>query len=218
MRLGQLITTLEANRKLQGRTEFRGLKISIENRKGSVRQGVNQDGTKWRTKMYLPYGYIRKTLGVDGDHVDCFIGPDEMSPNVYIVHIQNPDTGEYDEDKCMLGFKDMHRARTAFLNHYDNPNFLQSIDEVPFEQFKKMVLGTRTEPMKITASSLLGQQVVVRGIQYRGTVVKIKGRRLVIEYKGAMNEPPFTITRLASEVTPIGDVHAGGAWFRLSRR
>lgn len=32
--------------KLQGRTEFQGLKIAIENKKGSIRRGVDENGEK----------------------------------------------------------------------------------------------------------------------------------------------------------------------------
>ena len=60
--------------KLQGRATFRGLNISIENRKGSVRRGVDSDGHEWATKMNYDYGYIRGTEGVDGDHLDCYLG------------------------------------------------------------------------------------------------------------------------------------------------
>ena len=57
--------------KLQGRTKLYGMDISIENKKGSYRSGVDKDGHKWRTYMNYDYGYIRGTVGVDKDHLDC---------------------------------------------------------------------------------------------------------------------------------------------------
>ena len=45
---------INANYKLDGRTEFRGLQISIENKKGSVRKGVDKDGTPWEQKCHIP--------------------------------------------------------------------------------------------------------------------------------------------------------------------
>src|SRR6267142_1782052 len=100
-----LQTTLDllANRKLHDRIKFRGLSISIENRKGSIRKGVDKNGKAWKVKMTHAYGYIRMTEGVDGDHVDCFIGPNENAKNVYIIHRQDPGMKVYDEDKCMVG-------------------------------------------------------------------------------------------------------------------
>src|SRR5712675_2337109 len=100
-----LRTTLDllANRKLHDRIKVRGLSISIENRKGSIRKGVDKNGKAWKVKMTWPYGYIRNSMGVDGDHVDCFIGPNENAKQVYIIHRQDPDTKKYDEDKCLLG-------------------------------------------------------------------------------------------------------------------
>ena len=57
--------------KLQGRTRLYGMDISIENKKGSYRCGVDSDGHKWEILMHYDYGYIRGTVGVDKDHLDC---------------------------------------------------------------------------------------------------------------------------------------------------
>lgn len=142
---------LQAARKLEGRTTFRGLNISIENDKGSTRKGVDKDGTPWETTMTYPYGYIRKTEGVDGDHVDCFLGPNEDAENVYVIHTNDPSTGKYDEDKCFLGFDSREDAKKAFLENYDDPKFFGEMDEIPFDDFKNKVLDTKDDPEKIEA-------------------------------------------------------------------
>lgn len=126
--------------KLMGRKIFAGLNISIENRKGSIRTGVSDNGKEWKTKMKYPYGYIRGTIGVDGDHLDCYLGSNEHAEFVYIIHQNDPETGKYDEDKCMLGFDSLEEARKAFLSQYDNPNFLGEIDVVPIDVFKEKVM------------------------------------------------------------------------------
>jgi hypothetical protein len=130
----------KAAHKLHYRTVFQGLPISIENRKGSLRQWFdplqNRQGV---TKFRYPYGYIRMTEGEDGDHIDCFVGPDDQSPHVFIVRQQNPHTAVYDEDKVMLGFSDMESARKAYLAHYDSPNFLGDMDYMPIEGFKEAI-------------------------------------------------------------------------------
>ena len=71
---------------LQGETDFQGLKIAIENRKGSVRSGVDMNGEAWKTKLTADYGYVRKTEGTDGDEVDVFIGENVESSKVFIIH------------------------------------------------------------------------------------------------------------------------------------
>lgn len=60
---------------LQDRYNFAGLKISVENKKGSTRSGKDKDGHEWHTFMHYDYGYIRCTEGTDGDHLDC-VSPD----------------------------------------------------------------------------------------------------------------------------------------------
>lgn len=124
---------------LQGRTTFAGLKISIENRKGSIRRGIDSDGHKWAIKMKYDYGYIRETEGVDGDHVDCYLGDNENARNVYIIHQKIPGTDTYDEDKCMLGFNTLEEAKRAYFSQYDKSGFFGGVDTVPIEVFKEKV-------------------------------------------------------------------------------
>lgn len=143
---------LLASRKLHARYKFQGMDISIENRKGSTRSGVARDGTKWSQKMPFDYGYIRRSLGTDGDHVDCFIGPDEKAKKVYIVHINHPDTGKYDEDKCMIGFSSRKAAMQAFNAAYDRPEkFYRSMTVMSVLDFKTKVTDKQNHGQKVAA-------------------------------------------------------------------
>jgi hypothetical protein len=151
MNLVNLLDVL-ANRKLHARMKFRGLDISIENRKGSVRKGVDHDGKKWSVKMTAPYGYILRTEGVDGDHVDCFVGPNENAKQVYVIHVKNLSSGGFDEDKCMIGFESAIEAKKVFLENYSNPDFYGGMDSISWDKFKEKVLATKDNPQKLVAS------------------------------------------------------------------
>lgn len=127
--------------KLQGRTRLYGMDISIENKKGTYRKGVDSDGHKWKTLMHYDYGYIRGTVGTDSDHVDCYIGPDKNSKKVYVIHQNNPITHKYDEDKCMLCFESADAAKKAYMKQYDRPGFFGSMETLTVEQFKTFVFS-----------------------------------------------------------------------------
>ena len=58
----------------KGHLTLQGLDIALENPKGSTRSGTDQDGRPWQSTMAHDYGYIKRTQGADGDHVDVFIG------------------------------------------------------------------------------------------------------------------------------------------------
>jgi len=136
--------------KLQGKLEFQGLPISVENRKGSVRHwhdpATDKDGT---TKMLYPYGYIKGTLGIDGDAVDVFVGPDESTDKVYLItQTKAPDFKEIDEQKVFLGFKSSGDAKAAYLKHYNNPKFFHSIKEMSMEAFKGKLTTRRGKLIK----------------------------------------------------------------------
>lgn len=155
----------EAHR-LSRRMTFRGLQISVETDKGEKRHWhdphEHKSGT---TLMKHPYGYIRRTEGVDGDHVDVYVGPNEDAKNVYVVHqMKAPDFKKFDEDKCMLGFDNLEEAKKAYLAHYDKPGFLGSITTMPFEEFKEKVMKTYDHPKKIAEAVALVKQGLMRGI------------------------------------------------------
>lgn len=146
MNLNQTID-FHCARKLEDRLKFRGLDISIETDKGSTRKGVDPNGKAWAVTMNYPYGYIRGTEGNDGDHVDCYVGPSLDAPNVYIVHQNFPDTGKYDEDKCMLGFDSARDAKAAYLAHHsEGKKAFGSMVEMTFDEFKEKVLKTKEKP------------------------------------------------------------------------
>ena len=65
------------------------------------------------------------------------MGPDQEAEKAFIVHQVDPDSGDYDEDKVMLGFATEEDAKEAYLDHYDSPDFFGSMEVVDFEDFKK---------------------------------------------------------------------------------
>ncbi len=127
--------------KLQGRTRLYGMDISIENKKGSYRSGVDKDGHKWKVLMHYDYGYIRGTVGVDKDHVDAYVGPDKNATKVYVIHQNDPVTHKYDEDKCMLCFSSAADAKAAYMKQYDRPGFYGSMTTMTIDQFKSFVFS-----------------------------------------------------------------------------
>lgn len=150
----------EAAHKIQGKTHFQGLPISIENKVGSVRKGVDKKtGEPWETKMKNPYGYIRHTEGADGDHLDCFLGPNKKAKYAYVIHTKKSDTDKFDEDKVMLGFDTPEQARRAFLRHYDDPQYYGSMTSIPMSKFKKIAASTFEDPRPLTKETTSGDRI-----------------------------------------------------------
>lgn len=133
--------SLIKSRKLHGSINFQGLPISIETGRSRIREWYNpHDGSQGMSRMTLPYGYIKGTLGTDGDAVDVFVGPDHSAGNVYVIHIMKaPDFTEYDEDKCFLGLNDPEDARRAFLASYNDPRFYGGMSIWQIDAFKEAV-------------------------------------------------------------------------------
>ncbi len=104
----------EAGNYKKGHIAWNGLDLTIETAKGSERRGVSADGQEWSVIMPAHYGYIRSSVGADGEQVDFYMGPRPDSDVVVVVDQVDADTGAFDEHKAMLGF----RNRKAALDHY----------------------------------------------------------------------------------------------------
>ncbi|MEH8123985.1 LPD38 domain-containing protein [Aeromonas veronii] len=138
----------EAGNYKKGHLKLQGLDIALENPKGSTRSGTDKDGKAWQSTMAHDYGYIKRTLGADGDHVDVFIGDRPDSETVYVVDQVDPKTGKFDEHKVMMGFADEQAAQAGYLANYEKGwKGLGSIKAMPVEEFKRWVkAGDTTKP------------------------------------------------------------------------
>lgn len=137
-----------------GVLDYQGIPVHIENAPGSVRHWHAPDGTSGDTVMRVPYGYVCRTNGVDEDEVDVFVGPDLGAERVFILHQQDPLTGEYDEDKVMLGCQNGEQAYKLYADHYTDPaQFLLTATSMEVGQFKRWLTGTEARPGEMGAGA-----------------------------------------------------------------
>ena len=138
-------------RKLHKRRVFGGLSISVETRKGAKRHWHDpHSGESGSTTMLHDYGYIRGSMGSDGDHVDVYVGPHEDATHAYVIdQMRKPDFKKFDEQKVMLGFKSAASAKKAYLAHYNDARFFGCMNAIPFAEFATKVLATKDAAMKV---------------------------------------------------------------------
>lgn len=197
-------TILSQLEDLKGTVMFQGLKIRIENPRGSVRSGKG-----WKVQMTYPYGEIVGTDGVDGDPIDCFIGPDKTAKFVHVVHTLKKD-GSLDEDKCMLGFTSAQTAKAALLENYSSPTFYGGMDSMRMEEFKRRLKEVRENPRLIRAVGKLsvGDEVWVDGYRgMKGMVRERQGKRLIIQLHNNL-----VLSRDEVAVHPWDGSHISGMW------
>lgn len=148
----------EAGNYKVGRISLGGLDISIENPAGSERKGTDKDGKAWSVTMKSHYGYIRRTRGSDGDHVDVFVKPgtetlDADSP-VFIIDQENAD-GTFDEHKTMLGFETQDEAEKAYLQNYTKGWKIGPVTATKLRGFKDWLnRGYTDEPASIDVNEV----------------------------------------------------------------
>jgi hypothetical protein len=177
----------EAGNYPHGHLYIRGMAISLENRKDSIRSGTSPDGTTWKNSMAAHYGYVTRiympgadngwtTVGEanDGDHVDCFVGDEPASEMVYVIDQVDPATGDFDEFKIMLGFIDRDSAKQAYLDSYD-PGWkgLGNMTPLTMPQFKHWLMygdrKKRIADQTITVKTAADQPPVL--VLHRGSAI-----------------------------------------------
>jgi hypothetical protein len=125
--------------KLAYKTTFCGLPVSVENEAGSTRHWYDPNAKEHgETEMVYPYGFVRGTLGLDGDEVDVYLGPDKKSDQVFVItQLKRFEFEEVDEQKVMLGFTEAEAAKTAYLQHFNSARFFGNMKELTMDEFKK---------------------------------------------------------------------------------
>lgn len=123
-----------------------GLDISIENPRGSHRSGTGKDGKKWKSMMPDHYGYIRKTEGADGDHVDVYLGDNIKSKRIYVIDQKDSETGKFDEHKCMIGYEDRDAAVRAYKSAFsDKKDRIMKVTRLSIHEFKDWLKNGNTK-------------------------------------------------------------------------
>jgi len=118
--------------------EINGVKIGIEWPKGSTRTWKHLPGNDYEKLMKADYGYIRGTEGEDGEEIDVYAGPDRDSDLAFVVTQLDKKTGEYDEDKIMLGYSSKDEAEASYLHHMEKAHF-GGIKALSWDKFLAMV-------------------------------------------------------------------------------
>jgi len=163
---------IEAGNYAKGELRLHGLRIKLENPRGSIRRSKPGTTPAWERRMAHDYGYVCGYEGADGDEVDVFIGPHPESELVVIVDQTHAD-GSFDESKVMLGFRSVAEATAGYLAHYPKGWKLGPTTALTIEQFKAWLASGKTKRavngrvvMLVKAERFVKQPGVHGGIFY----------------------------------------------------
>lgn len=141
----------EAGNYAKDHVSVQGLDITVENAKGGIRSGVDRGGKRWQVTMPAHYGYVKGTVGRDGDHVDVYLGPHLKSEKVFVVHQMDADTRRFDEHKVMIGFGSERQARIVYCRGFSDGRAKERmgrVTELTMAQFKAWLkVGDTTKPV-----------------------------------------------------------------------
>jgi hypothetical protein len=135
----------------KGKINWHGLRISIENAKGSIRRGVDAKGNPWQVTMPASYGYVLRSVGADDDHIDLYMGPNPLAQDVWVIDQIDARNGKFDEHKVMAGFSSKDDAIKTYKKAFsDNRGHerIGAVTKMGIGQFKRwLARGDTTEPL-----------------------------------------------------------------------
>lgn len=140
----------------KAKLRIHGLDVAIETPRGRARR------RGW-PRMAAHYGYIKRTTGADGDHVDVFVGPHPESQLVVIVD-QVDEGGQFDEHKALLGFTTEQAAVAAYRKCYTPGWKVGPVTTMTIKQFKAWLQdGTQKHPVfqQVSRYSAIVQEAIV---------------------------------------------------------
>ena len=127
---------------------FHGLPVSIETPKGAAREGKSANGKTWRCTMPADYGYIKRTEGADGDHLDVFVGPDRGSRMAFLINQNDHRTSKFDEHKAILGTTSERQAVALYCAAFSDgcgAKRIGSIEPMSLDAFKHWLKQGKTK-------------------------------------------------------------------------
>lgn len=207
----------------KGHARIGGLDVSIENPQGSIRRSKPDAPAKWETEMQHHYGYIRGTVGQDGDHIDTFIKPgtaDDFGGTVFVVDQVDPATGKADEHKVMVGFDTEAEARAAYLSNYSKGwKGLGAITATPMADFKTWLKGDTSKPFGAsgpTAAAGGATFKTAKGSTYEvhddGTTSRNKAARSDLGHEGDSGAKPRSAKTVYAEDLRAFQPPDGSTW------
>ena len=139
-----------------GYIDFQGLHIDVEVVAGDYREKMGKDGKPWKRLMHAHYGELPDCLGYDGDPLDVYVGSNHDSSIVVVIHQHDPDTGEYDEDKVVIGCDSIEEAIGLYKKHYNKSGFYVEgeYQAMPIGKFWRWVHDDRNHGLKIARSRI----------------------------------------------------------------
>lgn len=121
--------------------EVNGLPIAIETKAGHMRYGKT-----FRTKMPADYGFIKDTVGADGDEIDCYVGNNHNAAKVYVINQSEIGSKRFDEHKCMIGYNNEVEALADYWKgHTVAGEIFMSMIPMTMNNFKKWIKQDQTK-------------------------------------------------------------------------
>lgn len=204
----------EAGNYQKGHVNVHGMDVTIENPRGSERSGQRPDGTTWSHTMSDHYGYIRRTEGADGEHIDTYIGPKPESDRVYVIDQLTQQDGSFDEHKVMLGFNSRDKAVAAYKSNFDKGWKVGPVKGMSVDEFKTWLKqGDTTKPVSAATTTQGAENGIDNHPNQQPNGAEEVGRKASEETSGAKQASTQALQEVAPAKLEVRETRGSGARF-----
>lgn len=199
----------------KGKVTIKGMKISIENPKGSIRSGIDKNGEEWRIEMPLTYGYFNGTVGKDGDQIDVYLGDYiEEEFDVFVID-QVFEDESFDEHKVMFGFKNEELAKQGYLSCYESDWYgFGKITKFSLSKFKEWIKDNKMIKYPASKTNISSRmEIKNKSSEERTKLIRLFGEvesdKTLLDLKEQAGDPSKFDELVVQIATPGGSVSEG---------
>lgn len=127
-------TVLDANGK-----NFEGLDMKVETKAGDTRRSKDPK-RPWEVTMQHHYGYVRRTVGADGEQVDVYVVRNPLEGAPVFVFDQYHPNGKFDEHKAVIGAATRAEAEEVYDSGFSDgsgPKRRRGMKQMSMPEFKQ---------------------------------------------------------------------------------
>lgn len=123
--------------------DYQGIALAIDRPQGTVFGGTDANGNPYSVTQQDDYGFIVGVVGDDGEEYDVYVGASALAASVYVV--RQLKSGQYDEQKAMLGYDSAEQAEALYRAH-TAPAMFGGMFAVSIAEFKRQLAARGDGP------------------------------------------------------------------------
>lgn len=200
----------EAGNHKKGHIVHEGLPMTIETEAGQARTGKDKSGKPWSVTMTADYGYVKRTIGADGEQVDAYLVPNPL-PGAPVFVFDQYDGKKFDEHKAVIGVATRENAQAVYDAHFSDgsgPKRRKGVRRMSMDEFKTWLKGDTTKPVATPGSVFYSGDKSANGQQDEAKPAEVAATlNIGLSTKEVLGDGDRTVDDVIAEIKKLPDLN-----------